>query len=287
MSRLLIVVLSLIFVATACDSPFPDFEDSPKGFYYQFYKLGEDTLTAQYNDYVTVNIAYSTVEDSLFFSAKRQFQIQKADYNGAIDECFRMMSEGDSAVFLISADVFFTKTLEVERPSFLKATDFFKVSVEMLGFISESQFEKEKKEFLAWIDDFSQYEKTKLNHYLESCNNDYSTNPQGFYKMIVDTGIGETVKFGDTLVLQYEGRFINGKFFDSTYKRNRPFEFIYGTEWQVIKGIELVVAGMKEGEKSIVILPSELAFGSGGNSNGVIPPFSTLIYEIELTQIRR
>jgi FKBP-type peptidyl-prolyl cis-trans isomerase len=105
--------------------------------------------------------------------------------------------------------------------------------------------------------------------------------------MMIKEGEGETVKRGDTLVLNYEGRFLNGKYFDSTYKRNRAFEYIYGTEWQVIKGMEIAVSGMKEGERAIFIMPSDLAFGTRGNSNGAIPPFSTLIYEIELEQIRK
>jgi len=99
--------------------------------------------------------------------------------------------------------------------------------------------------------------------------------------------MGEKVRKGDTLVLNYEGRFLNGKVFDSTIKRKRAFEYIYGVEWQVIRGMELAVSEMKEGEKSFFIMPSELAFGQSGNSNGAIPPYSTLIYEIELLEIRR
>jgi FKBP-type peptidyl-prolyl cis-trans isomerase len=283
--NLLILCLSS-FLLYSCHSPFPEYTSSGKGFYYQYHKIGEQNQTVALTDYVTADISYHTLTDSLFFSAKRQFQLKDPDYSGSIDECFLKMSIGDSATFILPAKQFFSLTLGREVPSFIDSTGFFKVSINLLNRQSEEQFEKEKLEFLAWIEDFAIYEKTKLSNYLSSRTNDYKMESQGFYKLIVEEGAGDKVKRGDTLVLNYEGKFLNGKYFDSTYKRNRSFEYIYGTEWQVIKGMEMAVSGMKEGEKSIFVLPSELAFGNMGNSNGAIPPFSTLIYEIKLEQIR-
>ncbi len=280
-------LISIILLFSSCQNKFPNYQETRSGIFYRFFKIGEKKEQAKFNDYVTVNIKYKTLRDSVFFSAKRRFQIQKPDYKGAIDECFTLLSVGDSASFILLAQPFFEKTLQNNLPSFLDSSDYFKVDIEMLNFISQEQFIKEKQEFLAWIKDFSIYEKTKLSNYLSECTNDYQMEPQGLYKQIVKKGEGDFVKVGDTLVLDYEGRFLNGRIFDSTIKRKRTFEYIYGTEWQVIKGMELAVADMKEGEKSIYILPSELAFGESGNSNGAIPPYSTLIYEIHLIQIRR
>jgi len=287
MWRLLILSISLFFIAVSCSSPYPGYESTRSGIYYQYHKLGKDSKNAAFRDYVTVNISYKTLSDSTFFNAKRRFQIKKPQYNGAIDECFTMLSVGDSATFILSSDLFFRYTLGTELPSFLDSLSSFKVDIGMLDFISEEQFLKEKEEFLAWIEDFSIYEKKRLSNYLSDCTNDYQLEAQGLYKQVVKEGMGEKVRKGDTLVLNYEGRFLNGKVFDSTIKRNRTFEYIYGVEWQVIRGMELAVSEMKEGEKSFFIMPSELAFGQSGNSNGAIPPYSTLIYEIELLEIRR
>jgi len=287
MLKLLISSISIAIILVSCNSPFPEYESTSSGIYYKYQKIGEDNNSAAFRDYVTVNIAYKTLEDSVFFSAKRQFQIQKPDYHGAIDECFTLLSVGDKATFILKTNMFFKHTLQQTVPSFLDSSEYFIVDIEMLDFISEEQFKKEKGEFLAWIEDFSIYEKKRLSNYLSECTNDYTTNTQGLYKQIVVEGKGESVRIGDTLVLDYEGRFLNGKIFDSTKKRKRTFEYIYGTEWQVIKGMEIAVSEMKEGEKAVFILPSELAFGQSGNSNGAIPPYSTLIYEIELLQIRR
>ena len=287
MWKLLIFNISIVFILFSCTAPLPGYESTSTGIYYKYLEIGEQKKTAQFTDYVTVNITYKTIQDSTFFSAKRRFQIQKPLFEGSIDECFAMLSKGDKASFLLPSVSFFRKTLQQDTPSFIDSTGYFIVEIEMLDFISKEDFLKEKEEFLAWIDDFSIYEKTKLSNFLNDCNNDYQPKAQGLYKQIVQEGNERSVKLGDTLVLDYEGRFLNGKIFDSTIKRHRTFEYIYGTEWQVIKGLEIAVSEMKEGEKSVFILPSELAFGQTGNSNGAIPPFSTLIYEIKLIQIRR
>lgn len=284
---ILILAFAFLNVFQSCNSDFPNYESTDSGLYFLYHKIGEKNSNANLKDYVTVDISYKTIEDSVFFNAKRRFQILKAAYPASIDECFTMLSVGDSATFILSADLFFEYTLERSLPSFIDSLSFFKVDIEMLEIISEERFIKEKEEFLGWIEDFSIYEKIRLSNFLTDCTNDYQTEKQGLYKSIQTEGTGLSVQKGDTLVLDYEGRFLNGKIFDSTKKRNRTFEYIYGTEWQVIRGMELAVSQMKDGEKSIFILPSELAFGETGNSNGAIPPFSTLIYEIELLEVRK
>ena len=88
------------------------------------------------------------------------------------------------------------------------------------------------------------------------------------------------------MIIHYEGKFLNGKFFDSSVKRNQPFEFVYGTECQLIQGLYKNIGNMCEGEKDLVIIPSELAFGSNGSSTGLIPPYTSLLFEVEIMKIK-
>jgi FKBP-type peptidyl-prolyl cis-trans isomerase FkpA len=88
-------------------------------------------------------------------------------------------------------------------------------------------------------------------------------------------------------VVHYEGRFLNGKFFDSTRQRNDPFQFVYGQQWQVVKGMEEAIGMMHEGEKALFIMPSGLAFGQTGSSTGIVPPFTSLIFEVELLLVKK
>jgi peptidylprolyl isomerase len=103
------------------------------------------------------------------------------------------------------------------------------------------------------------------------------------YRDIIE-GIGRTPQKGQRLIVHYTGYLENGKEFDSTYDKDKPFEFVLGSG-QVIKGWEEGLATMKAGGKRKLIIPPQLAYGIKGFKNS-IPPNATLIFEIELLNIR-
>jgi FKBP-type peptidyl-prolyl cis-trans isomerase len=198
-----------------------------------------------------------------------------------------MLAVGDSANFIIDANNFFTKTINSKLPSFFKENDKMKVSAKLQEIIDSKTYEKQKREFLSWVEDFGEYEKILLQHYLDGQARSFSPENSGIYKELIRKGNGLNVERGDTVVVHYEGMFLSGKYFDSTRKRNTPFEFIYGTEWQVVEGLNKAIGQMTEGEKAMFILPSQLAFGNEGSSTGIIPPFTPVIFKVELVQVRK
>lgn len=101
---------------------------------------------------------------------------------------------------------------------------------------------------------------------------------------ILKEGTGQKAQNGDTVFVHYTGILENGTKFDSSLDRGRPFSFILGSG-QVIPGWEQGVLGMKVGEKRILTIAPELAYGSTGAGN-IIPPNATLIFEVELLEIR-
>lgn len=97
-------------------------------------------------------------------------------------------------------------------------------------------------------------------------------------------GTGERARSGDTVEVHYTGWLKDGKKFDSSVDRGRPFSFRLGAG-QVIKGWDEGVAGMRVGGKRKLIIPPELGYGKRG-AGGVIPPDAELIFEVELLKIR-
>jgi FKBP-type peptidyl-prolyl cis-trans isomerase FkpA len=101
-------------------------------------------------------------------------------------------------------------------------------------------------------------------------------------------GFGDEARFGMALTVHYTGWLYEagalgyrGRKFDSSRDRGRPFQFRLG-EGRVIKGWEVGIAGMRVGGLRRLVIPPELAYGSRGFGNGLIPPDSTLVFEVEL-----
>jgi peptidylprolyl isomerase len=107
---------------------------------------------------------------------------------------------------------------------------------------------------------------------------------------IIDTqvGTGATPKPGQICVVHYTGWLYQdgqkGKKFDSSVDRNDPLEFPVGQR-RVIAGWDEGVASMKVGGKRTLIIPPELGYGARGAS-GVIPPNATLIFDVELLDVK-
>lgn len=102
--------------------------------------------------------------------------------------------------------------------------------------------------------------------------------------VIEDITIGEGAEAaaGQTVTVHYTGTFEDGNVFDSSVGRG-PFSFPLGAG-RVIKGWDMGVAGMKVGGKRKLVIPSELGYGSRG-AGGVIPPDTTLVFEVELLEV--
>jgi FKBP-type peptidyl-prolyl cis-trans isomerase len=100
----------------------------------------------------------------------------------------------------------------------------------------------------------------------------------------IKPGAGTEAKAGTTVTVHYVGTLTNGSKFDSSRDRNKGFTFRLGAG-QVIKGWDQGVAGMKVGQVRKLTIPPELAYGAAGFPP-VIPPGSTLVFEVELLEVK-
>jgi FKBP-type peptidyl-prolyl cis-trans isomerase FkpA len=99
----------------------------------------------------------------------------------------------------------------------------------------------------------------------------------------ITSGNGPAPKSGDTVTVHYTGWLTDGAKFDSSVDRDDPFAFVLG-QGQVIQGWDEGVATMRVGDKTRLTIPPELAYGAAGYP-GAIPPYATLIFEVELLSI--
>jgi peptidylprolyl isomerase len=100
----------------------------------------------------------------------------------------------------------------------------------------------------------------------------------------IAVGSGAQPKAGDTVLVHYRGTLLDGREFDSSYSRGQPFQFVLG-RGQVIQGWDQGIAMMRKGGKAKLTIPPHLAYGERG-AGGVIPPRATLVFEVELVDIK-
>lgn len=109
------------------------------------------------------------------------------------------------------------------------------------------------------------------------------TTESGLQYVVLSEGSGEKPKATDTVKVHYTGTFTDGKTFDSSVERGEPAEFVVE---EVIPGWVEALQLMPVGSKYKLFIPSALAYGEEG-AGGVIPPFSTLVFEVELLSIEK
>ena len=114
---------------------------------------------------------------------------------------------------------------------------------------------------------------------------------QGFEKTdsglrykIEKEGDGKQAEKGKTVSVHYKGRLADGTVFDSSYKRNQPIEFPIGVG-HVIAGWDEGILKLKVGDQARFVIPSHLGYGERG-AGGVIPPNATLIFDVELMDVK-
>lgn len=111
------------------------------------------------------------------------------------------------------------------------------------------------------------------------------TTESGLEYEVIEPGEGPAPEPGDVVSIHYSATLEDGTEIDNTSERGEPATFVLG-QGVVIPGWDEGVALMNEGEKAKLVIPPELAFGEQGGAGGLVPPNSTLIFEVELVSVQ-
>lgn len=264
-------LLAFAFVSMilcACSS---NFKTSPTGLEYQFIVRNSDAPQPAVGDIVAIRLTCRN-QQGLTVDETPLFKMQlKAALAGqpSVEEGLLMMHSGDSAVFRLQAR-FYSGNQSQSGDSLIT------VSVRMVDVISREEFECERE--AARIAG-EREEDQLLSKYLQENNINIEPTMSGLYYIETEKGTGPAPIPGKMVAIHYEGYFLNGQTFDSSYGRREPLKFKLGAR-DVIQGLEEGVARMHRGGRATLIIPSALAYGD--RQAGPVPPFATLIFEVWL-----
>ena len=127
-------------------------------------------------------------------------------------------------------------------------------------------------------------EKQKGEQALEKLAAGFEKTDSGLRYKIIQKGNGKQAEKGKTVSVHYSGSLENGEVFDSSYKRKQPIDFPLG-KGNVIAGWDEGIQLLQVGDKARFVIPSYLGYGSSG-AGGVIPPDATLIFDVELMDVK-
>ncbi len=293
-SYLYLVISAITFVSCWNNSPYKGYSKTESGLYYKLQIIGDGLIKPSAGDLLQLSITYKTINDSVFMDSYSYNEtglvilpFSHSSFKGSFEEGLTKMNVGDSVSFIVSSDSLFQKFFSAELPFFLPKGSLVKVEVKLAGILNNEGYQNEFKRYKDVVEDLDINERCKLKMYLDTNQTQFSKLSNGMYYLPIKQGVGERAKSGNQVTINYKGFFLNGKQFESTYVRGQPLEFRLGEEGQVIKGFETAISLMNEGSKTKFIIPSHLAFGETGSSTKIIPAYTTVVYEIELLNIKK
>ena len=283
MKKLFLLTLILGVVFTSCKndgSQISGYEKTQTGLYYKFYEENQGDIP-EVMELLDVNLS-CVINDTIVIIPENRMilQMMESMFVGDIFEGIKMMHKGDSASFVVRTDSTFYTLLRSPMPSNFSVNDIMKFNIRLNDFYPESEFASKQIEYMktTFVEETLAAEK-ELDKYLKDNGITPVVTSTGLNYVKKSGGNGVKPQAGTMVKVHYTGKLLDGTVFDSSVTRNDPFQFVLGIG-QVIPGWDEGIQLMSKGEKAEFYIPYYLAYGNMGS--GPIPPFATLVFEVEL-----
>jgi FKBP-type peptidyl-prolyl cis-trans isomerase len=273
-------ILSILFcLSFASCQKYSGFKHDSSGYYYHYFNLNENNEQPQIGDFVVVNMGLRT-KDTVISPMTRNNMLVDELYRGDIYCALRDMHLGDSATFIFDGPQFYEEFLGMGDYPYGKKPIY--VDIKLLKILPKQDLEKAEERY--------QEQKKQLRHIEDSLILDYvaenriDTRTNGLYCIWNNKGDGPKVEKNQTVQILIRGRRLDNTLFDNSTDPEHPLTFEAGKD-QVSHGIDVMVQNMCVGDQVTVVLPSSYAFGEKGNEVFQIPPYTPVVYDIELLKI--
>lgn len=298
---------NLMFVALAAlglASCGGGFKQADGGLLYNIH-TDKSGATIKTGDFIMMNLTVKTEGDSVLFSTYDIGRpvpnvMPKETKKGDITAGIQLLSEGDSATIKMNIDSVFQKG--APRPPQMKGKYIvYNVKIEKViprGSLSEQVFNGRIDEYMKGeAKKLKDGEPALIKKYVADKNIKATTTPSGLQYEITKQGSGAKVMAGDTAVVDYTGKLLSGKTFDSSIKADavagklnidprrvfEPIRIPVG-EGRVIRGWDEGLMLLNKGAEATLVIPSALAWGEQG-AQPMIPPFAPVMFTVKVVDI--
>lgn len=287
----LAVASVLTFYSCGSGSDIDGYEKTNNGLYFKFHKKGENLPKPKLNDEIQMKFVLKIKSNDSVLTDTRKvrpengivsMQLRPVSFKGGLEEALMMMSSGDSASFIISADSFFLRTQTMAKlPPFIKPGEKLVAEIKMEKVTDAKIVEENNKKAMEEMDKKMKELEIKSRGDLEKylSDNKITNKPtmSGLYYIELKKGAGPRVLLTDTVSVYYKGMFLDGTVFNDNTNEPKPIEFpVQG----LIPAWQEAIPMMNVGTKAKLICPPQVAYGARGNQG--IPPYSNLVFEIEI-----
>lgn len=281
MKKTIFAISTLFALALASCSDFK-VSTTEEGDRIQYHTKG-DGETPNIGDVIILDLNLTDINDTTYRNTFKEGEplkipVVQGQFKGSFESALLHLSVGDSATVFVSVDSLYGTMQQPLPPNVNSGSDFkFLVAVRDIMTPEENSAALQKKK-----DDEDVLIKDYVSKSMEGAK---PLGESGIYYITEKQGSGKEPARGDTVLVNYVGKLMSGKEFDANRSKTAPFSFPVGMGY-VIKGWDTTLMSMKKGEKGTYIIPSSIGYGERG-AGGSIPPFSPLVFEIELLDIKR
>lgn len=246
-------------------APRKEFQATPNELHYKIYDSGQSQNHPEMGDVVQMDMFTSTNQNvmlvnTLLNNKYYYMQVDTPASKGDIVELLPKLTQGDSTLAWAMAEHAFTNRL----PDPIEPNDTVYTYIKVHDVYNESE---------------------KIQNYLQT--NDLKRQSKALkddlYIAYRQEGNGRSISTGDSIAIHFEGYLMNEKMFNSTRIHDNPLKFVYG-EKEIIKGWDIALKHLQEGDQVTLVMHSKFAYGEKGN-RPVIPPFTPLIFDIEVLKV--
>lgn len=290
-----IIATALLLVFSSCkhsNEKYPGYTQTTSGLYYKLNAFGDSKHKPSKEDHLKLSMICKTERDSVFWDTQDQnptgtliLSSFDARSKGLLGKGIMELTEGDSVTFIVPANELFVQFFQTQLPLFVNKNSIVKVDVKLNAVLDKKEYQTELEKYKENLSVWDVEEQRRIRQYIKNNRLNARLQSNGMYYIPLTEGKGVHADSGKTVSIYYSGFFLSGKKFDSA-NNGTPFEFRLGDEFQVIWGLQEGIKLMKEGGKAKFIIPSYLGFGDDGSSTGIVPPHTTLVYEVELIKVK-